>query len=421
MMIAEHDNPSDFDRFARVSAAAMRALCEGRAMMAARAPMRVGVVGCGNISDIYLLNAPRFRDIVVTACADLNAEAAERQAERYAIEARSVEDLLKSDDVDIVLNLTIPEAHAEVSLQAIEAGKHVYSEKPLATAVADGEAIVAAAKAKGLRVGAAPDTVLGAGIQEARALIDAGAIGKPLTGLAAVMSHGMEHWHPNPGFFFRARRGPSLRHGSLLSVCARHAARSGRFRPGDGPDRLRGTHRDDARLSGAGAVDQGRDAHQRPCAARFCIRRARDVPGELGRLEARRSADRTAWPKGVASAARPELVRRRSSDRRAKTKIGGRSIPTTKPSEQKNWPKTGPKFANDRGLGLADMARAIVDRRPHRANGDVALHVLAVMAGILEAATAGRRTPISRDLRAAGVRSAKRTLKGYHVADLEQR
>ena len=92
--------------------------------MAARSPLRVGVVGCGNISDIYLLNAPRFRDIVVTACADLNSKAAERQAERYAIDARSVEDLLKSDDVDIVLNLTIPEAHAEVSLKALEARKH---------------------------------------------------------------------------------------------------------------------------------------------------------------------------------------------------------------------------------------------------------------------------------------------------------
>src|SRR5271166_2654065 len=98
--------------------------------MAGRAPMRIGLVGCGNISDIYLLNGPRFRDIVFTACADLSADTANRQAERYAIDARSVNDLLKSDDVDIVLNLTIPEAHAEVSLQAIEAGKHVYSEKP---------------------------------------------------------------------------------------------------------------------------------------------------------------------------------------------------------------------------------------------------------------------------------------------------
>jgi predicted dehydrogenase len=176
--------------------------------MAVRAPMRIGLVGCGVISDVYLKNAPRFRDMVFTAASDINPDAAMKQAGRYAIEARSVKDLLASDDVDIVLNLTIPEAHAEVSLAALDAGKHVYSEKPLAATVADGVAVVAAAKARGLRIGAAPDTVLGAGVQQARALIDGGAIGRPLSGLAAVMSHGMEHWHPNPGFFFRAGAGP---------------------------------------------------------------------------------------------------------------------------------------------------------------------------------------------------------------------
>jgi len=170
--------------------------------------LRVGLIGCGNISEIYLHNAARFRDIAVIACADLKSAAAERQAKRHTISARSVKDLLASHDVDIVLNLTIPEAHAEVSLAALAARKHVYSEKPLATTLADGRAIVAAAKARRLRVGVAPDTVLGASIQEARALIDAGAIGKPLTGLAAVHSHGMEHWHPNPDFFFRPGGGP---------------------------------------------------------------------------------------------------------------------------------------------------------------------------------------------------------------------
>jgi predicted dehydrogenase len=234
--------------------------------MAVRTPMRVGLVGCGNISDIYLQNGRRFRDIVFTACADINAEAAKRQAERYAIHGRSVNDLLKSDDVDIVLNLTIPEAHAQVSLQAIDAGKHVYSEKPLSTAVADGVALVAAAQARELRLGAAPDTVLGAGVQEARALLDAGSIGKPLTGLAAVMSHGMEHWHPNPGFFFRAGAGP-VRHGPLLSFRVGYSPRSGCLGPSDGPDRLRRAHRDDARLSVARPIDQGGDAHQRPCPA----------------------------------------------------------------------------------------------------------------------------------------------------------
>jgi predicted dehydrogenase len=142
--------------------------------------LRIGLIGCGNISDIYLINAQLFRDIAFVACADLRPESAERQSKLYAIPARPVKDLLASEDVDIVLNLTIPEAHAEVSLSAIEAGKHVYSEKPLATTVADGRRILEAARARGTRVGAAPDTVLGASVQAARRPIDAGEIGKPL-------------------------------------------------------------------------------------------------------------------------------------------------------------------------------------------------------------------------------------------------
>jgi predicted dehydrogenase len=362
--------------------------------MAARSPLRVGVVGCGNISDIYLLNAPRFRDIVVTACADLNSKAAERQAERYAIDARSVEDLLKSDDVDIVLNLTIPEAHVGVSLQAIEAGKHVYSEKPLATRVTDGEAIVAAAKAKGLRVGAAPDTVLGAGIQEARALIDAGAIGKPLTGLAAVMSHGMEHWHPNPSFFFR---------------------------PGAGPVFDMGPYYLSALVTLLGPVASVQAAGQIGFEERVVTTPTSPAQGESIKVETFTNvhalldfisgahvtflASWDVWKHGVPPI---ELHGQKASLRLPDPNwFGGnvliagrdedwRTIQTdSKTFGKKNWPATGPKFANDRGLGLADMARAIIDGRPHRASGDIALHVLAVMAGILEAATEGRRTPIA--------------------------
>jgi predicted dehydrogenase len=362
--------------------------------MAARSPLRVGVVGCGNISDIYLLNAPRFRDIVVTACADLNSKAAERQAERYAIDVRSVEDLLKSDDVDIVLNLTIPEAHVGVSLQAIEAGKHVYSEKPLATRVTDGEAIVAAAKAKGLRVGAAPDTVLGAGIQEARALIDAGAIGKPLTGLAAVMSHGMEHWHPNPSFFFR---------------------------PGAGPVFDMGPYYLSALVTLLGPVASVQAAGQIGFEERVVTTPTSPAQGESIKVETFTNvhalldfisgahvtflASWDVWKHGVPPI---ELHGQKASLRLPDPNwFGGdlliaakdedwRTIHTNgKTFGKKNWPATGPKFANDRGLGLADMARAIIDGRPHRASGDIALHVLAVMAGILEAATEGRRTPIA--------------------------
>jgi predicted dehydrogenase len=362
--------------------------------MAARSPLRVGVVGCGNISDIYLLNAPRFRDIVVTACADLNSKAAERQAERYAIDARSVEDLLKSDDVDIVLNLTIPEAHAEVSLKALEARKHVYSEKPLATVVGDGVAILAAAKAKGVRVGAAPDTVLGAGVQEARALIDADAIGKPLTGVAAVMSHGMEHWHPNPGFFFRPGAGPVFDMGpyylsALVTLLGPVASVQAAGQIGF-EERVVTTPTSPAQGESI-KVETFTNVHALldfTSGAHVTFLASWDVwkhgisPIELhGQKASLRLPDPNWFGGNVLIAGRDEDWRTIQTD--------------SKTFGKKNWPATGPKFANDRALGLADMARAIADQRPHRANGDIALHVLAVMAGILEAATAGRRATIS--------------------------
>jgi len=362
--------------------------------MAPQKPLRIGVVGCGNISDIYLQNAPRFRDIVVTACADLNVDAARRQAERYAIDARSVKDLLKSADVDIMLNLTIPEAHAEVSLEALEAGKHVYSEKPLATAVADGVAIMAATKAKGLRVGAAPDTVLGAGVQEARALIDTGAIGKPLTGLAAVMSHGMEHWHPNPSFFFRRGAGPVFDMGpyylsALVTLLGPVASVQATGQIGF-EERI---------VTTAGSPAQGQSIKVETLTnvhalldfasgAHVMFLASWDVwkhgvpPIELhGQKASLRLPDPNWFGGDLLIAGKDEDWRKIHTD--------------SKTFGKKNWPATGRKFANARGLGLADMARAIIDGRPHRASGDIALHVLAVMAGILEAATEGRRTPIA--------------------------
>jgi predicted dehydrogenase len=362
--------------------------------MVVLAPMRVGLVGCGNISDIYLQNARRFRDIVFTACADINAEAAKRQAERYAIHGRSVNDLLKSDDVDIVLNLTIPEAHAQVSLQAIDAGKHVYSEKPLATAVAEGVALVAAAQARELRLGAAPDTVLGAGVQEARALIDAGSIGKPLTGLAAVMSHGMEHWHPNPGFFFRAGAGPVFDMGpyylsalvTLLGPVASVQA-MGQIgfderivtTPGS---QLHGQSIKVETLTNVHALlDFASGAHVTFMAS-WDVWKHGVPPIELhGEKASLRLPDPNWFGGDLLIAWQNEEWRTLHTDE--------------KTFGVKNWPKAEPKFANDRGLGLADMARAIVDSRPHRASGAIALHVLAVMAGILEAANGGRRVAIA--------------------------
>jgi predicted dehydrogenase len=170
----------------------------------------VGVIGCGNISAAYMRLAPLFRGIEMRACADANQAAAKARAEEFGLREETVDGLLAADDVDIVVNLTIPAAHYEISRRAIEAGKHVYSEKPFVLSVEEGKALAELAEKKGVRVGSAPDTFLGGSHQLARHVIDSGAIGKVVSGTCHVMSHGMEHWHPNPDFFFQPGGGPIL-------------------------------------------------------------------------------------------------------------------------------------------------------------------------------------------------------------------
>lgn len=172
--------------------------------------LNVGIIGCGNISDTYLKNASLFSDLRYAACADIRPEAAVAKAAAFGLEALSIDALLQREDIDIILNLTVPAAHAEVSISAIEAGKHVFSEKPMAVSLSEGRALLEAATNRGRRVGIAPDTILGPGLQSARAIVDEGRIGNVITGLAAVQSHGMEDWHPNPEFFYKAGGGPVL-------------------------------------------------------------------------------------------------------------------------------------------------------------------------------------------------------------------
>ena len=374
----------------------------------------VGVIGCGNISEVYLINAKLFRDIRVVACADIDAEAAKRQADRHGVTAASVADLLKRDDVDVVLNLTIPEAHAEVSLAALEAGKHVYSEKPLATTVADGERILAAAEQRRLRVGAAPDTILGAGCQTARRAIDAGKIGRPLSAVAAIMSHGMEHWHPNPGFFFRKGAGPVLDMGpyyvsalvSLLgAVSSVQAVANIGFaeRVVSTPSsKLLGQTIRVETLTSVQALLEFASGAQATFLASWDVWKHSLPPIELhGEIASLRLPDPN-WFGG-----RVEIAEGRD---------GWRAISTRgEPFSAANWPLSKPAHANYRGLGLAEMARAIVEGRPHRAGGKLALHALAVMTGMLEAAAEGRKVVIAVPCeRAAPLtrREAKSLLKG---------
>jgi len=171
--------------------------------------VRVGLVGCGAISGHYLKHAKNFPILDFVACADINGESAKQKAEEFAIpRVLKVDELIEDDAVELVLNLTVPKAHVPVALKAIEAGKHMYAEKPLGVNRDEAKKVIEAAKKKRVKVGCAPDTVLGAGIQTARKAIDDGVIGDPVGFTAFMLCKGHEHWHPSPEFYYEVGGGP---------------------------------------------------------------------------------------------------------------------------------------------------------------------------------------------------------------------
>jgi len=344
-------------------------------------PVGVGVIGCGNISTAYLTAARTFPILDIVALADARPEAARARAAEFGLRAVSVEDLLADPDVEIVLNLTVPRAHVEVDLAALAAGKHVYSEKPLGVSLAEGRRLAAAAGAKGLRLGCAPDTFLGGAHQAARALIDDGAIGRPVGGSAFFMCPGHERWHPDPGFYYLAGGGPMLDMGpyyitdlvnllgpveQVIGVATRtRAERTIASEP------LRGTRipvevathvTGVLRFAGGAAVS---------VTLSFDVVGHKHVPleiyGESGSLI-------VPDPNGFGGAV--EI---------AEVDATWREVPDRRPYADANY----------RSLGLADMAQAIRSGRPHRASGALALHALEVMEAFQASSDSGRAIDVA--------------------------
>ena len=170
----------------------------------------IGIVGCGNISSAYLSAAKHFPILNIKALADINPEAAQSRGREFGIPAVNIQSLLDHPEIEIVLNLTVPQAHVEVGLKAVAAGKHVHSEKPLGISVAEASRLMEAAKARGVRIGCAPDTFLGGAQQTCRKLIDERAIGDVISGTAFFMCPGHEKWHPSPAFYYATGGGPVL-------------------------------------------------------------------------------------------------------------------------------------------------------------------------------------------------------------------
>ncbi|MDB5614939.1 MAG: Gfo/Idh/MocA family oxidoreductase [Devosia sp.] len=354
----------------------------------------VGFMGTGNISSAYLRaitgheNMAGFPVLDIKGLADMRPEASAARASEFGLKSMSIDEMLASSEIQLIVNLTIPRAHVEVGLRVLAAGKHVYSEKPLGITYAEGRMLLDAANKAGRRIGSAPDTFLGGSHQQARAVVDSGALGQLVGGTAFMQAPGHEAWHPDPAFYYDIGGGPVLDMGpyyitdlvNLLGPVARVSAMASRLRlqrpvlsepkKGEIMDVHVDTHVTGALGFANGAIVQ--------VAMSFDVAGHKHVPLELYGTEASLIIPDPNFFGG-------DLELKKRGREEAWT-----PVPVTQPYADGNY----------RSLGVADMAQGILDNRPHRANGDLALHVLEVMEAFEVASREGRavdiNTPVER-------------------------
>ena len=343
-------------------------------------PHRIGIVGLGNISRAYLTTLQSCPAVEITAVADLDAARAAAVAEGLpAARALAVSELLASDDVDTVLNLTIPAAHAEIALAAIAHGKDVYGEKPLAVTMGEAREILDAAAAAGVRVGSAPDTVLGTGTQTARAAVDGGQIGRPVAATAVMMTAGHEAWHPSPDFYYRPGGGPLLDMGPYYVTALVQLL---------GPVR--------AVIGSASRLRTERTIASGPRAGECIpVEVQTHVSGVLEHDSGALSTLTTSFDAMATTAVPIEVHGELASlsvpdpnDFDGEVRRFDRPSRTWEPLEV-----SAGYVGAARGTGLLDFIAA-GPGRAGRASGDVALHCLEVMTALLESAETGRRVAL---------------------------
>lgn len=340
-------------------------------------PMQVGIIGCGNISAAYFKGCDIFHIIKVKGCADVNMEAAKAKAEEFGCQAMTVDELLADKDIELVINLTIPAVHAEVSLKALEAGKHVHCEKPLAVDLADGRKVIETAKAKGLRVGCAPDTFMGAGLQTSRKIIDDGWIGNPLSGTVFMMCRGPEGWHPNPAFFYQKGGGPMFDMGPYYITALIHLL---------GPVR-----------SVTAVTSKGFSKRLATCKEHFGEWLPVDVPTHnAGIIEFHNGALITAMISFDVHSHyhhNIELYGTHGSMQIPDPNTFGGEVKVFRPeaTEWKAVPYSHGYSVNSRSIGAADLAYGVRTGRAHRCSGELAYHALEVMHSFEKSSLAGAK------------------------------
>ena len=342
---------------------------------------RIGIIGCGNISPVYASTLSEFPWIEIAAFADGIPERARQFAERYGGVAVELTDMLGDDSIDAVVNLTPAHVHTSVSRLCLEAGKPVFSEKPLGTNFEEGRSLVELASERGLRLGCAPDTFLGVGLQAARAAIDRGLIGEPIAANGFMLGSGPEWWHPNPEGFYGPGAGPLFDMGPYYLTTLVHLL---------GPARS---------ISGSAKIG--------------IVERVMHSKGRVGEVVRATTPTHVSSMIDFVSGASATLVT--SFDVKATQfrnieiygEDGTLSLPDPNtfggPLKFRNiiaddWreiPLSIPSIPQQRGIGLADMLSASIANRPHRASAELALHVLELMSATLQSSDEGRRIDLT--------------------------
>jgi len=344
--------------------------------------MDIGIIGCGNIAPAYLKTLPKFGNVRVAALADLDLPRAQARAQEFAVpRACTVDELLADPSIGVVINLTIPKVHVTVGKQVVAAGKHHYCEKPLGLDRDEARGLLAAAASTGVRLGCAPDTVLGGGTQTCRKLIDDGAIGTPVAGVAFMLCPGHESWHPDPGFYYQRGGGPMFDMGpyylsSLINLL--------------GPVR---------RVTGSARVTRPtRTISSQPKNGTVVtVEVPTHVAAVLDFVSGAVVTLVTSFDVFGHSMPNIEIYGSEGSLSVPDPNSFGGTVRLRK-GREKEWievPLTHGWSQQSRGLGVADLAAGITAGRPHRANADVAFHVLDIMQAVHESSATGRHIELT--------------------------
>ena len=342
--------------------------------------IHAGIIGCGNISPAYFNAAQKLDILQITCCADAHAPAAHAKAEQNGVQAVTVEELLADPKIEIVINLTTPQAHAAINHQALNAGKHVHCEKPFAVTREEGLEVLQLAHQKKLLVGCAPDTFLGGGLQTCRKMIDDHALGRPVAGTAFMCCPGHESWHPNPGFYYLKGGGPMLDMAPYYLTALIHL-----LGPIQRVSAICGRKADERVATSEGANGQILPVEVNTHAA--------------GTLEFENGAiislvmSFDVWKQ---SAHPIEIHGTEGSMKVPDPNCFGGPVSLFKPgmTDWEEIPCSHGYTDNMRSIGVADMAYAIQSGRPNRCSGEMAYHVLDVMHAFDESSDSGKHITI---------------------------